>query len=426
MKFVFLILLFNFTFVFSQELKLTVVDEDSLVLTNFLLSVNSEKQQLISKEEYILKVNLGDTIIVKKTGYNDSKYVVESNEKILHHIFVLETKYQELDEVTLKYERYKKVAGEENENILDYIYYPTEERLLIIKSLKRKYYLEQQTTSGTKSYELHFRPQSLHLDVLGNTHIISKDSSYQIWVRDSLVFVSVLSNNLFDKMVKNLVYKGSDFVYYENKSNFSQRYTLTKIGQDNKIIEVANVFDEIAYKTAQSEYNSIISTYHRKAKATENVITNGIWDGDVMKLTCVNCDTIVFMTTWFLKIRSKPIECYAYGRMNNIEILNLYNSSIDKFDFNGRLLEQHKISIPTSQLDIPIYDFFYDELYLTSKQHKEKSIYLVNNSDDRIELIAKIDGQEPTKIKIVGNQIYFLQRNDAGFNKLFKMNLVNK
>jgi hypothetical protein len=145
-----------------------------------------------------------------------------------------------------------------------------------------------------------------------------------------------------------------------------------------------------------------------------------------MKLTCVNCDTIVFMTTWFLKIRSKPIECYAYGRMNNIEILNLYNSSIDKFDFNGRLLEQHKISIPTSQLDIPIYDFFYDELYLTSKQHKEKSIYLVNNSDDRIELIAKIDGQEPTKIKIVGNQIYFLQRNDAGFNKLFKMNLVNK
>lgn len=228
MKFAFLFLLFNFSLAFSQELKLTVVDEDGAVLSNFLLTKNSENQQLVSKEEFVLKVKLGDTVLVKKTGYNDSKYVVASNEKILHHIFVLETKYQALDEVTLKYEKYKKVAGEENENILDYIYYPAEKRLLLIKSLKRKYYLEQQTTSGKKSYELHFKPQSLHLDILGNTHIISKDSAYQIWVRDSLAFVSVISNNLFDKMVKNLVYKGSDFVYYENKLNFNQRYTLNQ------------------------------------------------------------------------------------------------------------------------------------------------------------------------------------------------------
>jgi hypothetical protein len=424
MKFVFLILSFNITFAFSQELKLTVVDEDGLVLSSFFISKNSENQQLIRKEEFVLKVKLGDTVLVKKTGYYDSKYVVESNEKILHHIFVLETKYQELDEVTLKYEKYKKVAGEENENILDYIFYPIEKRLLLIKSLKRKYYLEQHTTSGTKSYELHFRPQSLHLDVLGNTHIISKDSSYQIWVRDSLEFVAVISNYLFDKMVKNLVYKGSDFVYYENKSNFNQRYTLTKIGQDNRIIEVTSVFDETAHKTAQNEYNSIITTYHRKAKETENVITNGIWDGDVMKLTCVDCDTIVFMTTWFLKIRSKPIECYAFSRMDNIEILNLYNSSIEKFDFNGRLLKESKLSLPTMKIETPIYDFFYDEIYLSGIFNNEKSIFSVNKSDNKIELIAKIGGQDPTKIKVIGNEIYFLQRNNSGFNKLIKMNFI--
>ena len=94
MKFVFLILSFNITFAFSQELKLTVVDEDGLVLSSFFISKNSENQQLIRKEEFVLKVKLGDTVLVKKTGYYDSKYVVESNEKILHHIFVLETKYQ--------------------------------------------------------------------------------------------------------------------------------------------------------------------------------------------------------------------------------------------------------------------------------------------------------------------------------------------
>jgi hypothetical protein len=424
MKFAFLFLLFNFSLAFSQELKLTVVDEDGAVLSNFLLSKNSENQRLVSKEEFVLKVKLGDTVLVKKTGYNESKYVVASNEKSLRHIFVLETKYNELDEVTLKYEKYKKVAGEENENILDYIFYPAEKRLLLIKSLKRKYYLEQETNSGKKSYELHFKPQSLHLDALGNMHIISKDSAYQIWVRDSLVFVSVISNNLFDKMVKNLVYKGSDFVYYENKLNFNQRYTLTKIGQDNKMIEVANVFDETAHKTAQSEYNSIISTYHRKAQETENVITNGNWDGDVMKLTCVDCDSIVFMTTWFLKIRSKPIACYAFGRMDNIEILNLYNSSIETFDFNGRLLKERKISLPVMKIETPIYDFFYDEIYLSGIFNNEKSIFSVNKSDYKIELIAKIGDQDPTKIKVIGNEIYFLQRNNAGFNKLIKMNFT--
>lgn len=59
---------------FSQELKLTVVDEDGLVLSNYFLSKNSENQQLVSKEEFVLKVKLGDTVLVKKTGYNDRKY----------------------------------------------------------------------------------------------------------------------------------------------------------------------------------------------------------------------------------------------------------------------------------------------------------------------------------------------------------------
>jgi len=66
MKFVFLFLLFNFSLAFSQELKLTVVDEDGIVLSNYFLSKNSENQQLVSKEEFVLKVKLGDTVTVKK------------------------------------------------------------------------------------------------------------------------------------------------------------------------------------------------------------------------------------------------------------------------------------------------------------------------------------------------------------------------
>jgi hypothetical protein len=65
-------------------------------------------------------------------------------------------------------------------------------------------------------------------------------------------------------MVKNLVYKGSDFVYYENKSNFSQRYTLTKIGQDNKIIEVASTG-----KLCRVSINGIIITLSMAPKYTK-------------------------------------------------------------------------------------------------------------------------------------------------------------
>ncbi|MES2590076.1 MAG: hypothetical protein V4622_13940, partial [Bacteroidota bacterium] len=344
---IFLIVFFNGN-LFSQSLKITVIDEKGVFLENCKIYKNKIEISPELKENYfLLKVKFNDTITINCHQFKGENFVVPKVEnEELFHVVELKRIFQELDEVTITSEKYKKMAGEKNENILDYLFYPKENTFVFIKSIKNNYFLEIKTESSSKEILLNFHPEELFLDCLGNTHILSKDSAYQIWFADSLKYVSTISKKMFDTNLKTLVAKTEKSIFYEKITQHNQLYNLTKSTQEVSDSAVCTIFDKVAYKVARSEYNEIIGMYYFMASEVQNIIEAGIWDGDVVKLGIHY--KIVEKIGWYLNVRAKPILCSSYGMLDKICLVNLVENEIFNIDYSGNSIK--KIPFSSSNL----------------------------------------------------------------------------
>lgn len=422
MKFLFtLFLLLYFQSSFSQTLVISVKDENNKVVDDYSIFMNSSFVSISSGFVFYLSCKEYDTIHVKKDGFTSVSYVVQSDSDTLFKTFTLFDKIQELEEVSVTFEKYVKLAGEKNENIIDFCYFPESEMFLLLKSYEGNYFIEKKTDLSSNNYPLSFRPELLFLDALGNTHILSKDSTYQIWIQDTLNFVSKLPRNLFDSKLKPLISKNSNYVFYENYSEHNQFYVLSKTDKDNEISIVYDCFDKVAHDVAKVEYNEIINLYYQKTTPVNNIIKNGSWDGNVISLG--EDWEIIKKIGWYLQVRSQPIECYSFGMLNCIVLINFHENNIQKFNQNGELINKSILEQTEIKNKELIYDYFYDAIYVYGLNKGTKEIYKLNIDDGKLVLAGNINQINPSHIKVVGKEIFFLSRNEAGFNKLFRMKM---
>lgn len=419
--FILLILFSTSNFFYAQTIKIKVVDEDNEIIHNcHFFAKNIELNGVYINDFYIFNVNIGDTLTLKHVNYVSEDYLIpQLYIDTLFHEFVLRQKFQDIDEVKILGTKYQKIAGEMDENILDYLIYPFEKSILFVKSIKNQYFLVLENNLKSTTTKLDSRPQYLFLDCMGNTHLVAKDSVYQLWLTDTIKYVSVISKNIFESNLKNLVSKTENDLYMEEITLHNQNYTINKKSKDTKGKIIYNSFDKIAFKVAKSEYNAIIRKYYEVTPIGNNLIENGIWDGDVIKLG----DTYLLnqMITWYLKIRAKPIECSSYGMIDNIVTINFFEDSIIKLDYNAELVSKSKLNAYDLKNKVVIFDYFYNNLYIKGNIDNNLNLYKVNTDSGNKTKISDFEGVNPTKLKVVGNEIYFLDRNDAGYNKLFKM-----
>jgi hypothetical protein len=228
-------------------LAINVKDELDNDLKNFSVYKNSNYIGRSSDYTYLLKCEQNDTIRIKHEGLISDMLIIDYFKDTLRYQFILQPKLQEIEDIRVSNKNEKAFIGYLNDNILDFLYFPDQKTFLILKSNKGTYYLDQITDFSSKSYSLDFKPQSLFLDIFGNTHIIAKDSSYQIWIDDSLNYISIISRNLFDAKIKPLIYKNSELVFYENYAQHNQCYVLSKTDQSNNVYVVSQTLDKVAY-----------------------------------------------------------------------------------------------------------------------------------------------------------------------------------
>ena len=406
----------------SQMVAITVKDELDNDLKNFSVYKNSNFIGQSSDYVYFLKCALSDTIQIKKDGLHSFDFIIQSSADTTYHTFILLPKVQDVDAVSVTKQTNKTLAGDLNDNILDFFYFPDQQTFLLLKSNKGAYYLEQKTDLTSRSYILNFKPQSLFLDIFGNTHIISKDSTYQIWIDDSLNYISIIPKKLFETKIKPLIYKNSDFVLYENYTLHNQCYVLSKTDKSNNVYVVSKSFDKVAYNVANVEYNEVIKLYNEQTPQFDNVISNGTWNGQ-LEMLGENSD-LLNQIIWYKNVRAKPIDCHSFGLIDNIILVNFFNEQIEKYSFNGALAEIVKLAPAKIKNGELIYDYFYAAIYVFGRDEKNThTIYRINTTSGEYEFVSSMKGKHPEMIKIVGKDIFYLERNEAGYRKLYKAQL---
>lgn len=415
------LILFPLSTLFAQTVVVSVKDDQNNFINNYSLYRNSNQVGESTGGIYILKCLPNDTIMVKKEGRISEPFIVPSGKDTIYKTFYLTSRIQEIDEVSVTYEKYVKVAGENNENIIDFYFTPENRSFILLKSVKGNYFIEKKEADRSESRSLWFTPKSLFMDVMGNTHILSKDSSYQIYLEDSISFITTLPIKLFESKIKALVTKTSDHLFYQNFTQHNKSYTLSKTDFKNEISVVTEVFDEVAFKVATHDYNEIINLYYAFNSPSTNIIENGIWDGNVVALGYP--DTIVRFITWYLHISSRPIECYSFGRMDHLLLVNFYEQQLETYDFRGQLLnviDLEPIELKNREI---VYDYFFDSLYIFGTNKGSPLLYKFNLTEGKMQQVAYIDELKPSHTKVVGKEVFFLSRNDAGYNKLYRMRI---
>jgi hypothetical protein len=422
-KFLLFILTFSISGnLISQIIEIKVRDDSNANLSDYSIYLNSQIFGISEGYKYVLKVNNLDSIWIEKDNLISDIYIVQLKEDTIKVELNLHPKPQEIEEVKVIYEKYKKIAGRNNENVLDYLVFPENQSILIIRSLKSNYYLEFISGINFIEQKLDFKPERLFLDIFGNSHVLSKDTAYQVLIENQFIFISKISKKLFYEKIQPLVYKSDDNIFYEKLTMHNKCYSLTKTDTMNNVNIINKTYDKIGFKVAERDYRNIITTYFNEVPEERNIISNGIWNGDLINLA--ESSELVALISWYLSISSNEIACSSIGQINTITTINLMDKSIIKYNHSGVFLNEIPLKIENLKTEKLIYDFFYDKIYLFGIQNNSKILFFIDDKIGEAIPVAELNNIQPDNIKILNNKIYFLIKNEAGFSKLFFTNML--
>jgi hypothetical protein len=105
--------------------------------------------------------------------------------------------------------------------------------------------------------------------------------------------------------------------------------------------------------------------------------------------------------------------------MDNIVTLDLFNRYIFKINYEGKIQNKLPLNISKKGNEIVYYDYFFDNIYLYSVSVSDKVLYKIDVSRGELESVCIFNGANPQNIKVIGNKVYFLSREESGYNKLY-------
>ena len=417
----------------SQEIifNCKIINELGISVNDAVFYINNTKTIFTHTDNtsFILKVNVGDTIVIRHFEYEQGVYCVPHRIEAdsIFCTFTLNFKHNELEEFvvssTSSREKQKKIAGELNENILDYLINPIENSIIILKSIEEKYYISYKNDSVSWDFELRCVPISLNLDCLGNSFLHSKDSAYQFHISKQLNFqyISVISSSDYRVFIEYLISKTSKNVYFARTSLDRQKFTVISQEKNNYTEIIYAETNESTYTISKNQFNEIVSLYYSSTEDSENLILKGKWDGNYSTL-CTNSDLKKMINHYKLFFTEAKASCFGLGMIDHLSIINFNNDQIIKIKYGSHLIKVIPIDTKKLKNKIILHDYFYDEIYILATDHRQLSLFKLNEKNGLTVKIGEFDGvYSPTKIKIYGDSYYYLKRNEAGFNKLYQV-----
>lgn len=369
-----------------------------------------------------LQIKEHDTISIIQPGFGKESFIVPAvgGSDTIHYSFFLKMKISELTEVFVSSSGISKIIGRKNEHILDF--YPIRaEDFFVLKEHNKDYFISYE--SGEKIFNeklLDFKPQELFRDFLGNVHILSQDSSYQIYFEDSIQLMHGVPLHLFETQLKPIVALGNNELYLNRFGAHNQRYFLDCKARGSDLINLLMIRDSVSEYVASLEYSLLIGLYHFSVSEEENIILHGVWNGDVNQLmNRVTKQQLI----WYSKIRSLPLNVQSFDHLQNVITVDLNSNQVYTLEKSTHQIQIKDIAFPPSKKGHLVYDYLSQQIYFYLEDDGKNNIYLLNVENGVMKQLGKIEGVAfPKKLKIVNGIVYFICSENQ-FGKVYRMNL---
>ncbi|PWH86646.1 hypothetical protein [Brumimicrobium oceani] len=426
----------------AQTLHLAIETESPRMRT-ITVFVNDNLFKKETKRTLFIPIKSSDRITIQQELYSDFNYSIPQGLKKEDTIYKTiklipkteNMRVQNLEEFSVSNSKYQNLFKNKNEFIIDYYPFP-EDKFFVITRLKGTYYIKMINEIGNELLvsPLNFKPTEIFLDVIGNFHLIAKDSVYQIYTEtDAIFLMKAISKHDYEKNIENLVALGEYGAFHQNLSLHNQNYTVSKVINKNAN-NIYQTFDSEQYKTAEHYYNRAIGFYMGNTRNEENIISMGLWDGDLMTLnhsfetrkssSCNNgggakLDISGFIS-WSEKIASKPLNVKSYGLSEKIIVLDGVKDSV--FQIQYSTLEEDKSKAKFELSGEYFKDYFYDEVYMYSNEKGEITVSKINPTKGTSTNISQLTGiHEPRNIKVLNNKVFFTVLDKNQFNRIVQV-----
>jgi hypothetical protein len=230
--------------------------------------------------------------------------------------------------------------------IIDFAFYNNDVLLLYKQRNTLKLQLLDEYDNVLSEKKLQVKHGQFIKDCMGNTHLLTKDSVFQIVVDSNRLLFYRFSYKQYEDYLQPCVAmttKKSFFNQITTKHNQGILYfTVDKTTQEKQ--PLINIYDKLAEQYARTLYFRIIVYYYSVTDENSNLIELGVWDGNLINLTHADPKKLVPMVSFYLKMASKPIYTPMHQVRDSVYLFNYFQDSLLVYSENAILTRSINIS----------------------------------------------------------------------------------
>lgn len=402
----------------AQVLIGKIYNENGIPLAySTVVDIQNQKQTKSSFDgSFGLRVNEMSKLKIIHPNYKVEKFDIDwtlLKDDTIRQTFNLKTKIQLVEEVVASGKKIQDVADIYNHNIVDYI--PFDHFTLCIKTFKKKRFLSVEGMDTTY-LEKDFSDQKidkLFRDCMGNIHMLSEDSAFQIYLNSEIHIVSKSNINEFKRILEPCVADMDEHLVFKSSMYHNKLFllnSLQKVSGEKKAIFYE--FDTLGFYWARKAYGQMLAEYHRRTFV--NQIALGVWDGDFESLNYMGGSYI-----WYKYVRADELEIQTFKDSSSMIILDQEFGNI--YFFNEQMQRFAHYPFPFAQ-GSTIYPVLQDRKTLTyydlSYPKGTPTLVSVNqafNKQFNPRTLILSDASRAENIKVHDNWAYFLLEENGFF-----------
>ena len=240
---------------------------------------------------------------------------------------------------------------------------------------------------------LHFKPASLLHDCMGNIHVLSTDSVYQVKREgDHLIFFYHADLAKFRSVLSNCVASTENLLFFRKESP-------TRLSAE---------FYTVDRKNSRRQYLASVND-----KARLKLLRDNPYDHFLLMLDTIPGDAgTAAEWAWVKKILYKPNSSSLYKIGDLMGIFNSTEYTLSLYTLNGEYTSKLKMpveAVKDGKWTTEIYiDEMYRKAYTSFKKGEIFTIYRIDLNTGELKRTVSIEHSFPQKIRIHNNFLFYL------------------
>ena len=434
MKSTLLLLLISISsYSFSQTIEGKVLDPYGKPL--FQAQIINAKNQLITVTDSLgnfdFDLSISNTFGIEKKGYRARWYKLGEDPK-KKMIVYLDYYYQEVEQVVVSKAGVETAVDIENVNILDYR--PFESTILTLKKKKNTYYIGIDSL-GAEGVDYVFgydKPKYLFEDCLGNMLLVCSNEVYQfVLYPDTMMIVSTMSINDFNKYLKPCVAQFDNGIVMEKLSLHNQAYELSILEKEEDPKVFFKQVDEVSARVAQENalflgltndeqnFMDSISNYKLETRRRLRKIHNG--ENPDVNYAFAEGKTWEIQASDYI-LSSYPINVRSFQVNEYVVVVDFEVDSILVYNNKGGLMQSKSFSV-----GMDIKDVWQDDsdgsVYLYTRENGNHKIFSLDILTGKTVYLMSLKDLPFTKSEKVYNGWLYYRQMDNGFHGIQRLRI---